>query len=310
MLKILLALYNGSKYLPEFLASLDVQTNQQWMLSARDDGSKDASVQIVADYCATRGPGNQVVPGNNVGVIRNFSLLLESAGADYVMLADQDDVWFPTKIATSLAAIKKLESESGGVDVPALVFTDLHVVDADLKLIDQSFVRSQGLLPLALTGPVFRSLLTQNVAPGCTMIVNQALLKRALPVPSSAVMHDWWLIQVAALLGVVGFVDEPTIAYRQHGSNQVGATSLSVSAIFRDLLQGGRRYRGRIRNAQEQAAALLARYGDLMSEENAAAAKAFATLSEHRFLARQWLAYRHRLSKAGATRNLGFYFLM
>lgn len=310
MLQILLALYNGSKYLPEFLESLDAQTNQQWMLSARDDGSKDATVRIVAEYCAKRGPGNKLVPGNNVGVIRNFSLLLENSDADYIMLADQDDVWYPSKIATSLAAIQKLESENGGVDVPALVFTDLHVVDADLKLIDRSFVRSQGLLPLALPSPVFRKLLTQNAAPGCTMIVNRALLRRALPVPSSAVMHDWWLIQVAALLGVVGFVDEPTIAYRQHGSNQVGATSLSVRSVLRDLLHGGKRYKGRIRDAQGQAAALLEHHGGRMSVHNAAAVKAFATLSEHRFLARQWIAYRHRLSKAGATRNIGFYVLM
>lgn len=142
------------------------------------------------------------------------------------------------------------------------------------------------------------------------MIVNRSLLKRALPVPSSAVMHDWWLIQVAALLGVVGFVDEPTIAYRQHGSNQIGATSLSVGSVLRDLMQGGRRYKNRIRHAQVQAASLLQRYGELMSEQEAGAVKAFATLSEQRLLTRQWIAYRHRLSKTGAIRNIGFYFLM
>ena len=310
-LSIVLAAYNGAKYLPELLASLDAQSAQEWRLIARDDGSRDESLRILNDYIDNRERGGEVVgEKGNLGVIRNFSLLLERSREDYVMLADQDDVWYPNKIAISLAAIRKLESDSGRSDLPALVFTDLHVVDSALTLINRSFVRSQGLKELVNPRPSYRQLLTQNAAPGCSMIVNRALLELALPVPRTAALHDWWLIQVAALFGKVGYIDEPTLAYRQHDANRIGAIPFSLGSVIVDLLRSGRQYRETIVRAQIQVSELLHRYGGLMTQEQVEVVEAFATLSEHSPLLRQWIAYRHGLSKAGLARNIGFYLLM
>jgi hypothetical protein len=66
-------------------------------------------------------------------------------------------------------------------------------------------------------------LLTQNFVTGCTVLVNRPLLERALPIPESAVVHDWWLALVAASCGHLLYVDWPTVAYRQHDSNAIGA---------------------------------------------------------------------------------------
>ncbi len=309
LVEVALAVYNGSLYLPEFLESLRLQTNQDWSLIARDDVSSDASVNIVEKW----GSINRKVrliknDQKNFGVIGNFSKILSSTQAKYVMLADQDDVWCPDKIGKSLAKIIELEKTEHGEVCPALVFSDLHVVDDKLNLVNSSFIKMQGLDKLQQ--PSFIQLLTQNVAPGCTMIVNRALLDLALPIPQEVAMHDWWLIQVASLFGRIGYIDEPTIAYRQHGSNQVGAISRDVFSIFQDILNGGRLYKKRILNAQLQARVLIARYDGMVKDSDLAAATTFANLSELCIGYRQFLAWKRGLRKSGFIRNIGFYCLM
>jgi hypothetical protein len=306
---ICLATYNGCRYFQEFHASLERQSHADWRVIARDDGSGDATPAMLAALAASQPRFTVLDDGmGNVGVIRNFSLLLAASTADYVMLADQDDVWYPDKVARSLAAIRRIERGADGTIVPALVFTDLDVVDANLQPTGATFLHMQGLS--AMSQPRFRQLLTQNVAPGCTMIVNRALLALALPIPAEVAMHDWWLIQIAAQFGKVGFIAEPTIAYRQHEGNVVGAKTSRLSAIAVDMLRGSAAYRQRLRNAQRQAASFLERYGARMEDADRDAARVFAGLSNYPPLLRQALAARYGLRKAGLLRTVGFYLLM
>jgi glycosyltransferase involved in cell wall biosynthesis len=307
--EIALAIYNGSAYLGEFLQSLNLQSNLNWTVLARDDGSSDDSVSIFKDWIS-RCERMRLLETNlsNLGTVKNFSEILSNTTAEYVMLADQDDIWHPEKIAKSLAQIRELERSETGEVVPALVYSDLHVVDDKLNLINSSFIKMQGLDEMH--HPSFIQLLTQNVAPGCTMMVNRALLDLALPIPNEAAMHDWWLMQVASLFGRIGYIDEPLIAYRQHGSNQVGAITRSFFSMFCDLIGGARLYKNRIFKAQLQAKVLIERYGDLINRPDFAAAVTFSGLSKFCVGYRQYLAWRHGLRKSGFFRNLGFYYLM
>ncbi len=306
---VLLATYNGEKFLPSFLKSLNEQTQHMDRLLFRDDGSKDNTLNILKSFCSDNFliAKSDSIDGN-LGVIGNFSCILEESSAQYVLLADQDDVWYPEKIAKSLARIIELEkTEVGGIR-PALVFSDLHVVDENLNLVNPSFIKMQGLEKLQQ--PNFIQLLTQNVAPGCSMIVNRALLDIAVPIPCEAAMHDWWLMLVASLFGGIDYLDEPTVAYRQHGGNQVGAKSLDLLAILKDAVKGGDLYRHRISQAQLQAKTIVARYGKEMRKSDLAAATAFVSLPEFSRGYRQFLAWRHGLKKSGCIRNIGFYCLM
>ena len=189
-----------------------------------------------------------------------------------------------------------------------MVFTDLHVVDANLNLVHSSFIAQQRLQ--SLTKPNFINLLTQNVAPGCTMIVNRQLLDIALPIPKDVVMHDWWLMQVASLFGRIGYINEPTIAYRQHGLNQVGAVSRNFFNILKDVLKGGRLYKCRIDKARLQASILVARYNNNMKKDDLKAANTFSRLSSYPILYRQLVAFKSGLKKSGFVRNIGFYLFM
>jgi rhamnosyltransferase len=162
--------------------------------------------------------------GARLGVIGNFGALLQHAhrsGAEYVFSSDQDDVWQPTKLSRSLDLMARLEAEHGR-DTPLLVHSDLAVVDQALRPLHPSFLRYQGIQneeadPLEV-------LLVQNYVTGCASLLNRPLLALALPIPACCIMHDWWIAQCAAARGAIGFIPDPTILYRQHGANQIGAT--------------------------------------------------------------------------------------
>ena len=220
---ILLATYNGARYLPELLASIAGQTAGHWQLLIRDDGSTDATRDILAE--AVRRDRRLMVLNDRQGrqgPSQNFGLLMQKAyelGARYVMLADQDDVWLPNKLEHSLRRMQQAEQASGP-ETPLLVHADLSVVDERLQMIHPSMTAYAGICrnprdPL-------RTLLVYNFVTGCTALLNRPLLEAALPIPTAAVMHDWWLALCAAAVGRIGYLPEPVALYRQHADNTVG----------------------------------------------------------------------------------------
>ena len=300
---ICLATYNGESYIEEFYSSLVQQSHKKWSLLIRDDMSIDSTLSIIKKISAH---DSRVHLANgdygNLGIIGNFSKVISSSTSEYVMLADQDDVWYPDKVETALKAIRSLEQANYGHITPTLVFSDLNVVDANLNLIHPSFIRMVGFENL--TKPSFSQLLTQNIAPGCAMIVNRSLLDLALPIPKEAVMHDWWLILIASLFGHIGYIDKPTMAYRQHGKNNIGVPSYNVF----DLFNG--KYKKRLHKSQIQAAAIVSRYSNEMNTQDLVKSNVFANLSLNPRLFRQVLAYKNGLKKSGFIRNVVFYLLM
>jgi len=118
------------------------------------------------------------------------------------------------------AKMKELENIHGK-NTPILIHSDLRVVDEQLNEIAPSFVKFQGLPdPRKHDFPKF---LYQNVVTGCATFFNRALLEIATPIPEQAIVHDWWFAQCAKLFGVLVYIDEPLLDYRQHGENSIGA---------------------------------------------------------------------------------------
>ena len=239
MIAILLATYNGSKYLDEFLDSMRRQSHVDWTLYARDDGSTDDTTTILRT-AARLDTRIRVVDDRfgNQGVVQNFAKLIERALADgctHAFFADQDDVWLEHKVERELDQMRQLE-QSHAEQTPILVHSDLTVTDSNLQPIHPSFIEYSGIYN-NLDHPL-RTLLVQNFVTGCTIVANRALLEASLPIPDAAVMHDWWLALCAASLGTIGFVAEPTINYRQHDDNQVGATGFSYWQAILKRLRG------------------------------------------------------------------------
>lgn len=256
MVSVLLSTYNGERYLAAQLESLLAQDQPGVRLLVRDDGSTDGTLAILDAY-AGRHDGMQVVRGPNVGVIRSFLELLAhpAARAPYVALCDQDDVWDRDKLSR---AVGLLGARSAGAG-PAMYCGRLRVVDEVL--------RPMFMTRLPQRGPSFRNALVENIATGCTIVLEERaheLLLRSLPEAEQLVMHDWWLYLVLSAMGDVVFDPEPRLAYRQHATNAVGTSS------------GLRHWRARLRRFLDprnrnrltaQAAELDRRYGDMMPTE-------------------------------------------
>ena len=224
MILILLATYRGERFLEPLLDSLRRQTYDDWQLLVRDDGSHDRTPSIVRDAAAA---DRRIVPvvddSPRLGSAGNFARLMQHAtlvDAEAYAFADQDDVWRPDKLDRQLRAMRELVDRHGAHH-PALVHTDLEVVDEHLRTVHASFA-SFARVHRDVDDP-FRSLLVANHVTGCTMLFNRELLRRALPMPAEARMHDWWTALCAAAWGRLRYLPEPTVRYRQHGENVVGA---------------------------------------------------------------------------------------
>jgi glycosyltransferase involved in cell wall biosynthesis len=216
-----MATYNGEPFLEQQLDSILAQSNQDWQLLIRDDGSNDNTVRIVEDYAA-RLPGKiRLVTDNegHLGASLNFGKLLEYADTEYIMFSDQDDVWLPNKIELTLNAMKAAEQIYP--DKPILIHTDLQVRNSELNTIANSLWNYQKLFPEA--GDNLHRIMAQNVATGCTVMINKRARAVSIPVPPEAVMYDWWLALNVCRHGKIVYVSIPSVLYRQHSRNQLGA---------------------------------------------------------------------------------------
>ena len=214
---ILMATFNGARFLQAQLDSLVAQTHGNWSLIVSDDGSQDATLDILQDFGrAYPGRNLQLVQGPCQGAAaQNFMSLLMRADlpSGVVALADQDDVWLPQKLARAVDHLQKVPQNQ-----PAIYASESTPTDA-------------GLVPLRQRGqstarPSFRNALVQNLFAGHTTVLNAAALAivQAAGTPQNIPFHDWWLYQLIAGAGGACLLDSAqTVLYRQHCDNSFGA---------------------------------------------------------------------------------------
>jgi glycosyltransferase involved in cell wall biosynthesis len=259
MISILMAVFNGEKYLAEQIESILCQTEQGFVLYICDDCSTDSTYSISLKY-AERCPAKIVAERNNVnsgGAKYNFMRMMLRRKNDYVMLCDQDDVWLPDKIAITLEKMKESEA-AYGAGTPILVHTDLCVTDAALNITAQSYRR---LMNANFDRTKLKDLLIQNIVTGCTAMYNRALAELITAEPSYTVMHDWWLAILAAAFGRIAHSDAATMLYRQHEDNELGAWDARSIAYKLDRLRHIKEVRRAIYDTFSQAESFLALYG-------------------------------------------------
>lgn len=212
--QVLISTFNGKKFLKDQLDSLRSQTGVNVRVLARDDGSIDGTREFLLNY-AKQWPALEILPSSqNLGVVGSFFELLKHAdeACDTFAFCDQDDVWLPEKLSH---ATQKLAPR--GV-VPALYFSRLQYVDEKLEPIGSS------LIPRFVS---FESALVENVATGCSIVMNRALLQeiKLNPPAKNCLMHDWWAYLVALSTGEAIYDSNSRVLYRQHSANVVGASA-------------------------------------------------------------------------------------
>lgn len=226
LVAILLCTYNGERFLAEQLDSLEAQTHQNWVLVVSDDGSKDATVDILLKYQAKWPQGKMTIRnGPQKGFCQNFLSLAcdPQIQAGYFAFCDQDDLWLPTKLAVALKNITKNQE----ANEPYVYCGRTIYVDENLRKV--------GCSQLFSFPRTFRNALIQSIAGGNTMVFNpktKEYLEKAGPVNHPS--HDWWLYQLVTAVGGVVFYDpEPQVLYRQHKNGLVGGNKSMAAKIDR-----------------------------------------------------------------------------
>ena len=232
---ILMATYTGEKYICQQIDSILSQTCTDWELYIHDDGSTDNTIAVVESYVEKYPDKIHLIDGKSTGGAKyNFFYMFGQVEAPYYMTCDQDDVWLEKKIELTYDKMLAIEDKA---DVPCLVYTELRVVDSELNTIADTMSEYQSLDCHKRT---INQFILQNSVTGCTMMVNMALRDKMLHITDidNTIMHDWWAALVAAQFGKTAFIDEPTILYRQHGDNSLGALGINkLSYIVRRVWQ-------------------------------------------------------------------------
>lgn len=216
MVCILMSTYNGEKYLEEQLESLVRQEGVEIRILVRDDGSKDATADIVKRWQAKYPEIIEFVQGENVGFAMSFTHLLQMAvecypTAEYFAFCDQDDVWLPEKLRV---AVERLEIEAK--EIPVAYCSNTRLVDTNLRFMRMCWKKGEVRLSKERA-------LIQSFATGCTMVFNRKAAEIYIShLPEAIKVHDFLMYQLCIFLGKVVYDDNSYILYRQHGNNQIG----------------------------------------------------------------------------------------
>ena len=239
MVAVIMPVYQGESNLGPQIESILNQTYPGFHLYIRDDCSGDNSLKIIQAY-AQKDARVSVLKNDQRrrGVTGSIKILLEHVQESVVFFADQDDVWMPHKIETMLSSMP-MEADSV---LPVAIFSDLKVVDKDLKEICPSFWSMAKICPTRLK---FYQVLRRNCVTGCALAINKPMLNIARKMPDD-VLHDWWIAIMASLKGRLVPVSEPLVWYRQHEANTIGAqrggwarmTGLIENPVYREKYLG------------------------------------------------------------------------
>ncbi|WP_156021229.1 glycosyltransferase family 2 protein [Streptococcus ruminantium] len=289
---ILMSTYNGQRFLPEQIRSIQEQTYTDWELFIRDDGSSDRTREIIQDFVNQdrRIYFIEEEPGENIGVIKSFHRLVNYDVADYYFFSDQDDIWLPDKLEVSLQ-----KAQMYPMDKPLMVYMDLKVVDQQLEVMTESMIRSQS--HHANTELVQE--LTENTVTGGVAMINHHLAQM-WRVTENILMHDWYLALLASAFGTLVYIDQPGELYRQHSDNVLGARTLSKR--FKKWIRPHilfKVYWDLIKSSQKQASHLLEMP---LSKSNRELIAAFVSIMDKPMLER----YR-TLRKYGLKKNKTFH---
>ena len=226
-IEILLATYNGEKYVGEQIDSIINQTYNNWELLIRDDNSKDRTLEILKEY-EKKDKRIKVIEDKkgNLGFVKNFEELLNNSKEDWVMFSDQDDYWLENKIEKYVAILNT--SSEDILKKPMLIHSNSFICDDNLEIIKDEFINSK-IANKYNEDDFYFAYFVQ----GSTVLINRAIIDLALPFSKNVTVHDRYFHLLAEFFGKRIFINESLIKYRQHSNNKIGAKTSIISKIFK-----------------------------------------------------------------------------
>ena len=227
-MSVVMATYNGEKYIINQLESIRTQTRQADEVLIFDDNSTDHTSDIVRKYISDNDlvSWSIAINNENVGYKKNFYNGLRSAKGDYIFLADQDDEWMPTKIEVMtkiMAENPRIKSLNCGIEIidgeskPMFSATRKNYYNANFLYSPTKLNRINYF--------TFPYILKHNISPGCTMVITKELNRQFIESYKYKLPHDWHMNLLASADSGCCFLNEPLIKYRRHGNNAIGANT-------------------------------------------------------------------------------------
>ena len=210
---ILMATYNGEKYLVEQLDSIINQTYRNWNLLIRDDNSTDKTLEIIQNY-HKKDKRIKILKDNkgNLGIVRNFEELLKSSESEFIMFSDQDDIWVENKLDMYLKMIEKIKNKGFMIHSDAILFDKNKS-----NILKDTFISKKDINKGREN--VFFIYFVQCA----TILISKEIKNFILPFPKEVYLHDRYIHLISELFFERIFVNKALIYYRQHGDNQIGA---------------------------------------------------------------------------------------
>lgn len=298
---IVMATYNGEKFLREQLDSLLCQSYKDITIEICDDGSSDGTLAIAKEYCQKDARIFLHENEANEGYVRNFLKGVRRSVAPYIMLCDQDDIWQKDKVERTLAKMKQVEE----TDVPVLVYSDAINFDSDTGREMGRFHKTSHLNTKKVdTAHLFM----ENKCIGCTVMVNRKMQNYLSDLPKQIRVHDWWMALICSHFGKIEYLAEPTLLYRQHRGNIIGGDT--YGDYVKERLSKVEQQRDVLRKTYRQAAAFLNCFRKQMSKEQIRIAEQFAQMENAGWFGKRKRMIANGFYKSGFVRNIGLFLLM
>jgi len=228
LVSIVLTYFNRKEYIMDQLNSILGQTYKNWQLIIIDDCSTDGSEKMLREFIETNSDRRieYVKNERNLGLAKNFEKGLQFASGEFVAVCDSDDVWFSDKLERQVSFLKNNNF--------GMVYSDLVVVDENLKILEKSFIKKYLSFFSDQKNDTFGELINDNHITAPTILFRAELKEKIIPF-SSYGLQDHWIAVLSSLCTKIGFLNQPTVYYRQHSANMVGAARPSIfQLIFSD----------------------------------------------------------------------------
>lgn len=213
--EILMATYNGESYIEEQIQSIKNQTYKNWILTIRDDNSKDKTVEIIKKYVSEDNRIKLVEDSKgNLGYTKNFEELLSLSTGEYLFFVDQDDIWENNKIEKCIQYLKEYQ----------VVHHNAYVFFENKKLENKTITKK-------MEKSLLKNLLFPNYI-GCCMALRKEFLDIILPFPKYFPSHDIWIGLIADLTKNIYYIDDFLIFYRRHQNNTSYLTQKSKNRLW------------------------------------------------------------------------------
>lgn len=244
---ILLGVYNGALYIEEQINSILAQSNNKWALYIRDDASTDTTLDIIKKYANDN--ENIIIiedKEGNLGCNGNYFKLLSLVESNYYMFCNADDYWFSSKI--ELTYNRMLSEELKNENAAIIVHTDLSISDKNLNILSESYWENTNTDPKNFK--TYNKIGICSIVAGATMMFNQRVKNLTFPVSKYAPFFDHWMALQVVNIGVIATIYEPTMSYRQIGTNLAAVTINNENSFLSKILSIKKVYTENLREAK------------------------------------------------------------